>query len=116
MFEARLAQGSLLKKLIEAIRELVNEANFDVSSTGISLQVCPAPSVPRAQSCQLRQAGARVRGLQRPCPRPPVGYCGCTQRGSSRGFRMLAARSGWPSFDRASVDVCICGRLLQGVL
>jgi hypothetical protein len=42
MFEARLAQGSLLKKLIESIRELVNEANFDVSSTGISLQVwCP---------------------------------------------------------------------------
>ena len=40
MFEARLQQGSLLKKLIEAIRELVNEANFDVSSTGISLQVC----------------------------------------------------------------------------
>ena len=40
MFEARLAQGSLLKKLIESIRELVNEANFDVSSTGISLQVC----------------------------------------------------------------------------
>jgi proliferating cell nuclear antigen len=39
MFEARLAQGSLLKKLIESIRELVNEANFDVSSTGISLQV-----------------------------------------------------------------------------
>merc|ERR1719329_1708033 len=38
MFEARLAQGSLLKKLIESIRELVNEANFDVSSTGISLQ------------------------------------------------------------------------------
>jgi len=49
MFEARLAQGSLLKKLIESIRELVNEANFDVSSTGISLQVfC------RIQSCLSR--------------------------------------------------------------
>ena len=53
MFEARLAQGSLLKKLIESIRELVNEANFDVSSTGISLQVfcsanraCPASRLP----------------------------------------------------------------------
>ena len=50
MFEARLQQGSLLKKLIESIRELVNEANFDVSSTGISLQVRhDAP--PSAPSC-----------------------------------------------------------------
>ena len=39
MFEARLAQGSLLKKLIEAIRELVTDANFDVSTSGVSLQV-----------------------------------------------------------------------------
>ena len=47
MFEARVAQGSLLKKLIESIRELVNEANFDVSSTGISLQVCAQFNLPR---------------------------------------------------------------------
>lgn len=39
MFEARLTQGSLIKKMIESIRELVNDANFDVSSTGIALQV-----------------------------------------------------------------------------
>jgi len=38
MFEARLQQGSLLKKLIESIRELVNEGNIDVSSSGVSLQ------------------------------------------------------------------------------
>lgn len=42
MFEARLTQGSLLKKLIEAIRELVSDANIDVSSSGLSLQVCAA--------------------------------------------------------------------------
>lgn len=41
MFEARLAQGSLLKKLIESIRrELVNEANFDVSLCQGTLTVC----------------------------------------------------------------------------
>ena len=39
MFEARLAQGSILKKLIESIRELVNEGNIDVSNSGVSLQV-----------------------------------------------------------------------------
>mmetsp|Transcript_13166 Transcript_13166/g.31946 ORF Transcript_13166/g.31946 Transcript_13166/m.31946 type:complete len:260 (-) Transcript_13166:229-1008(-) len=38
MFEARLAQGSVLKKLIESIRELVTDANFDVSSSGLALQ------------------------------------------------------------------------------
>ena len=39
MFEARLIEGNTLKKLIDSIKELVNESNFDVSSTGISLQV-----------------------------------------------------------------------------
>ena len=43
MFEARLTQGSLLKKLIESIRELVTDANFDVSSSGLSLQVRAIP-------------------------------------------------------------------------
>lgn len=39
MFEARLVQGSTIKKMIEAIRELVIDANVDCSPTGISLQV-----------------------------------------------------------------------------
>ena len=34
MFEARLVQGSLLKKIIDAIKDIVTEANFDCSSTG----------------------------------------------------------------------------------
>jgi len=38
MFEARLIQGSILKKIMEAIKELVTDANFDCSSAGISLQ------------------------------------------------------------------------------
>jgi hypothetical protein len=76
MFEARLAQGSLLKKLIESIRELVNEANFDVSSTGISLQVCRPrlrpflPPLARRDICaravsalgSCRRGGERVGG------------------------------------------------------
>ena len=39
MFEARLVQGAILKKIIEAIRELVTDANLDCSSTGIAMQV-----------------------------------------------------------------------------
>eukprot|EP00761_Pharyngomonas_kirbyi_P012169 gb/GECH01012196.1/.p1 GENE.gb/GECH01012196.1/~~gb/GECH01012196.1/.p1 ORF type:complete len:264 (+),score=55.15 gb/GECH01012196.1/:1-792(+) len=38
MFEARLVQGNMLKKILEAIKELVAEANLDCSSAGISLQ------------------------------------------------------------------------------
>ncbi|KAJ1479902.1 proliferating cell nuclear antigen, N-terminal domain-containing protein, partial [Baffinella frigidus] len=38
MFEARMAQGSVLKKLIDSIRELVSDANFEVSSDGFELQ------------------------------------------------------------------------------
>ena len=39
MFEARLLQGSQLKKIIEAIRELVVDANLDCSDEGITMQV-----------------------------------------------------------------------------
>ncbi|CAG8704071.1 15076_t:CDS:2 [Dentiscutata erythropus] len=38
MFEARLTQGALLKRLLDSVKELVTDANFDCSETGISLQ------------------------------------------------------------------------------
>ena len=46
MFEARLLQGALLKKLVEAMKDIINDANLDCSPNGISLQVSlPLPSV-----------------------------------------------------------------------
>jgi Proliferating cell nuclear antigen, N-terminal domain len=39
MFEARIVQGSQLKKIIEAIRELVVDANLDCNEAGITMQV-----------------------------------------------------------------------------
>ncbi|KAJ1629455.1 proliferating cell nuclear antigen [Pavlovales sp. CCMP2436] len=45
MFEARLTRGELLKKVIEALKDLVNEANFDISSTGIQLQAMDSSHV-----------------------------------------------------------------------
>lgn len=39
MFEARLAASVTLKKILDAIKDLVNQANFDCSADGISLQV-----------------------------------------------------------------------------
>ncbi|XP_066357200.1 proliferating cell nuclear antigen-like [Miscanthus floridulus] len=45
MLELRLGQGSLLKKVLEAIRELVTDANFDCSGTGFSLQAMDSSHV-----------------------------------------------------------------------
>lgn len=38
MFEARLISSATLKKVLEAVKELLNEASFDCSDSGIQLQ------------------------------------------------------------------------------
>jgi proliferating cell nuclear antigen len=45
MFEARLLQGSLLKKVIEAIKDLVTDANFDCTENDFSLQAMDSSHV-----------------------------------------------------------------------
>eukprot|EP00249_Psilotum_nudum_P000909 c13086_g2_i1 orf=112-474(+) len=45
MLELRLVQGSLLKKVLEAIKDLVTDANFDCSATGFSLQAMDSSHV-----------------------------------------------------------------------
>ena len=45
MFEARLVQGSLFKKVLDAIKDLVNEANWECSSDGMSLQAMDSAHV-----------------------------------------------------------------------
>ena len=45
MFEAQLKQGALLKKSIEAIKDILTEANFDCSSSGIAMQSMDRASV-----------------------------------------------------------------------
>lgn len=37
MFEARLQQSSVLKKVLDAIKDLLNEATFDCSDSGIQV-------------------------------------------------------------------------------
>lgn len=39
MFEAKILQGAVLKKIVEAIRELVADANLDCNERGITMQV-----------------------------------------------------------------------------
>ena len=45
MFEARLVQGSLFKKIIEAIKELVIDANLECNENGISMQAMDSSHV-----------------------------------------------------------------------
>lgn len=73
MFEAKILQGAILKKIIEAIRELVTDANLDVNERGITMQVSAlCPVAPVAALCSRLP-------LSR-CPRswrssdPPVGH------------------------------------------
>jgi proliferating cell nuclear antigen len=56
MFEARLTQGSILKRIVDAIKDFVTEANFDCNSTSISLQAMDSSHVSLV-SMTLRSEG-----------------------------------------------------------
>jgi proliferating cell nuclear antigen len=45
MFEARLLHGSIFAKVIEGLRELVNEATWECSGNGITLQAMDSSHV-----------------------------------------------------------------------
>eukprot|EP00004_Rigifila_ramosa_P003987 TRINITY_DN14379_c0_g1_i1.p1 TRINITY_DN14379_c0_g1~~TRINITY_DN14379_c0_g1_i1.p1 ORF type:complete len:275 (+),score=66.76 TRINITY_DN14379_c0_g1_i1:37-825(+) len=45
MFEVRMPQAALLKKILDAIKDLVTDGNFDCSTTGISLQAMDSSHV-----------------------------------------------------------------------
>jgi proliferating cell nuclear antigen len=38
MFEARLIQGIILRQVLESIKDLVNDANFDVTEEDLTIQ------------------------------------------------------------------------------
>jgi len=39
MFEAKLLNGNILKKIVEAIKDVVNDVNIDVSPSGKKLSI-----------------------------------------------------------------------------
>jgi len=45
MFEAKLTEGNLLKKIVEAIKDIVTDVNIDVNPSGISLQAMDSSHV-----------------------------------------------------------------------
>lgn len=38
MFEARLVSSGIIKKILDAVKDLLNDASFDCSESGIQLQ------------------------------------------------------------------------------
>jgi len=56
MFEARLKEGNVLKKIMDAIKDLVTDANFDASSTGLQLQAMDSNHVSLV-ALQIRDDG-----------------------------------------------------------
>ena len=58
MFEAVMEQGSQLKKIVEALRELVNEANINCTSEGMGMQAMDSSHVSLV-SLVLRNDGFR---------------------------------------------------------
>ncbi|CAN8067600.1 unnamed protein product [Agarophyton chilense] len=45
MFEAKLSDGATIKRVLDAIKDLIQDANFDCSADGISLQAMDRPHV-----------------------------------------------------------------------
>ena len=66
MFEARLEQGALLKKLLDAVKELVTDANFDCSATGFGLQAMDSSHVSLV-SMMVREGFVLPFFLPSPC-------------------------------------------------
>jgi hypothetical protein len=55
MFEAKLSEGAVLKKIVESIKDIVTDVNIDISPSGKSTlklilcdTMCPMHSYPNA--------------------------------------------------------------------
>ena len=48
MFEAKLLDGSILKRIVEAIKDVVNDVNIDVSPSG-KQSILPSPTLEQVQ-------------------------------------------------------------------
>ncbi|KAK1218438.1 proliferating cell nuclear antigen [Marasmius sp. AFHP31] len=67
MLEAKLAEASILKKLLDAIKELVNDANFECNEEGINLQAMDNSHVALV-AVKLQHQGFKKYRCDRPMP------------------------------------------------
>ena len=65
MFEASLEDSSILKKIVDAIKELVKEVNFQIDTTGISLQAMDTSHVALI-SASIKAAGLSTFNCVKP--------------------------------------------------
>ena len=49
VFEAKLIDGTILKRIVDSIKDLVQDVNLDISSSGISLQAMDSSHVALVQ-------------------------------------------------------------------
>ena len=61
MFEAKLQDGTILKRIVDAIKDLVQDVNLDISSEGISLQAMDSSHVALVQMNLARSGFAKYR-------------------------------------------------------
>lgn len=61
MFEAKLNDGTVLKRIVDAIKDLVQDVNLDISSTGISLQAMDSSHVALVQMHLARSGFSTYR-------------------------------------------------------
>ncbi|ESK84064.1 proliferating cell nuclear antigen [Moniliophthora roreri MCA 2997] len=67
MLEAKIAEASVLKKLLDAIKELVNDANFECNEEGIHLQAMDNSHVALV-AMKLQHQGFKKYRCDRPMP------------------------------------------------
>lgn len=56
MFEARMSDASVMKRLMDAITTLIEDGSFDVSSKGLSLQAMDSSHVALVSMCLRNEA------------------------------------------------------------
>jgi len=64
MFEAQVAQGIMWKKIVDAVKELVQEANFQTTPSGVGIQAMDSAHVALV-SLSLRCGGFSVYSCER---------------------------------------------------
>lgn len=90
MIEAKLTQGNLLKKILEAIKDLVTDANFDCSPTGISLQAMDSSHVSLVHMLLRSEVSNRRRVYAEEEEEEGGDVC-CLEEETEREERCLAA-------------------------
>lgn len=62
MFEARLASTLVLKKIVDALKEIINQSTLDCSDDGIQVYVYKRNQIPKLSNYQYSYPTVAVNG------------------------------------------------------